>query len=298
MPDLSLVLAVLVAALFLAAVLALLLRDRAVAPAAALRRSSGGDALSLRGAFRSASRRGVFATVIAIVVLVVTTVIGNGLVRDLIGNTVFATPLIAGIAGVGAYALLQGRRLPSRPAGEASLTARRASGFAQTRSFVTMGLAVALLLVLEIFALVVTPTTAAFTGIGAGALLFLVGALVVAEVSALRQIAVRAALPTNLAAVDLAIRQIATRFVLLLSTSAVLATAALIALDSGGWLINNAAILNPGQPLGTLAGAVVAVVGSLAAIGSLASVTAAVTATVKHARSSSRRAALPVAVSA
>lgn len=295
MPDLSLVLAVLVAALFLAAVLALLLGDRAVAPAAALRRSAGGDALSLLGAFRSASRRGVFATLIAIVVLVVTTFIGNGLVRDLIGDAVFATPLVAGIAGVGAYALLQGRRLPSRPAGEASLTARRASGFAQTRSFVTMGLAVALLLVLEIFALVVTPTTAAFTGVGAGGLLFLVGALVVAEVSALRQIAVRAALPTNLAAVDLAIRQIASRFVLLLSTSAVLATAALIALESGGWLFNNAAILNPGQPFGTLAGAVV---GSLAAIGSLASATAAVTATVKHARSSSRRAALPVAVSA
>lgn len=298
MPDLSLVLAVLVAALFLAAVLALLLGDRAVAPAEGLGRSALADALLTRGAFRSASRRGVFATVIAFVVLAVTTFVGNGLLRDLIGDAVFATPLVAGIAGVGAYALLQGRRLPTRPAGEASLTARRASGFAQTRSFVTMGIAIALLLVLELFALIVTPTTAAFTGVSAGALLVLVGGLVFIEVSALRQIAVRAALPSNLAAVDLAIRQIATRFVLLLSTSAVLGTAAFIALQSGGWLFNNAAILNSGQQFGALVGAVVAIIGLLAAIGSLASATAAIKATVKHARSSSRLATLPFAVSA
>lgn len=298
MPDLTLVLAVFVGALFLAAVTALLLGDRAVAPASRLGRTSTTELPALRRAIHSASRRGAVAVTIAFVVLVVTTVVSNSLFRDLIGDVVFATPLVAGIVGVGVYALLQRRRLPSRPAGEASLTARRASSFAHARSFVTMGIVVALLLVLELFALMVTPTSAAFTGMGVGALLVLVGALVGVEVCALRQIAIRAALPSKLADVDLAIRQIATRFVLLLSTSAVLATAALIAVQSGGWLFNNAEFFSPREQYGTLAGAVVGAIGVLAAIGSLASVIAAVTATVKHARLSERIGAMSVGISA
>lgn len=298
MLDLVLVLAVLIASLAAVAAVALTLAHRSVRPASRVRAVSGSELQSMRLAIRSAARRSGVAWVASVVVLVAAASIANSFFRDAIGDGVFAAPLLGGAVGIGLYGLLQSRPLLARPALAASLDARRAGGFAHTRSFVAVGILVALFFAIVGFAAISEPMAATFVGPKLIALLALMGALAVAVVFALRRIAERAALPPQLSEADVAIRQISTRFVLLLAMSALLGPIALVGLQSGVWLWGFAAIETEGAGIDSLVGATVALVGALAAVGAVGTFIAMVLATGKHLRSSAQVPVGPATVSA
>lgn len=298
MPDLVLVLAVLIASLALVAVVALALAHRSVRPAERVRAVSGSELQSTRLAVRRAARRGGLASLLSVLVLATSSWIANTAFREVVGDGVFAAPILAGAIGIVVYGLLQSRPLIARPALSASLDARRPRGFAQTRSFVAVSALVVLLLALVVFAAVSGPGVATFVGPNLVVLIVLLGALVLAVVFALRRIAERAALPAQLSEADLAIRQIATRFVLLLAMSALLAPIGLVALQSGVSLWGLAAIDPAGARVDAFVGAAVTLVGALAAVTSVGSFIAVVLATAKHLHSSNRVAVQPAAVNA
>lgn len=284
MSDPTALLAVFVAALAVAGAGALVLADRIVAP---IRRAVVGlpserDGLGRAG--RVMAHRGAVAVLIAVLGSIVLAFASNALARRLVEDAVFAAPLLGAAAAIAAYAVMQSRPLLLDPVSTVSSTARRVQNFARRRSVVATAMLGALLILLAVFAATSTPV-AAFTGGRAVVLPVGLCALLAASVFAHRRIAARPALPASMSAADRTLRQVASRFVLLLASSAMLTTIGLVAAQSGGWLWENAPVLLASTPAGALltaAGVVVTVVALLAGVGALATVGALVFATVNQ----------------
>lgn len=198
-------------------------------------------------------------------------------------------PPAATAAGLAVYAAVPGRPAPARPITTALLAPRRLTDDAPRALIVLCGVLAGVLLVLLVAA--AAQDTVFVTGQPWGLAVAAVATvgLVVAGWCALRRVAGQPALPTEMLNMDRTIRGSASRLILLLTSAALWASAATMAIALGyastSWASVSAADGSPDQLL-TALGTSLTVAGVAAVIGALGTLVAAVTATLSLARAS------------
>lgn len=275
---------VLVGVLVVAAVGALLVADRSLAPARGLPALSG-DAQPM---LRRGAVRAVASLAAAAVALV--GVVGGGIALGGLDPVLgFSVPLVAVGAGLLAFAAVPAHRSTWRPVSTASLVPRRPWRVAPLRWLVACGVLAALAVLLLIGAALLAAPVAAFTGPVVGLAVLLVAALLAAAWAALRRIALLPAPAGEPGAVESAVRGTGGRSVLLLTACALLAFDGLVGLQAGEWLWETGPLI-PGSAAAQPVGVLMALVGGAAATGVLPTAIAAVVTTSTLCRAALRSA--------
>ena len=270
------------------AVTALVVAHRALSPyrhtASGLARAPQDARAALRAsALKSAAALAAAVAVAAGMIVIVTAASWELMVAALV------IPVAATAAGLTVYAAIPGRPAPARPIATALLAPRRLMDDAPRVLVALCGVLAGVLVVLLVAAAV--QDTVFVTGQPWGLAVAAVATvgLVVAGWCALRRVAGQPALPVEMLNMDRTIRGSASRLILLLTSAALWASTATMAIALGyastNWASVSAADGSPSQFLAAL-GTGLTVAGVVAVIGALGSLVAAVTATLSLIRAS------------
>ncbi|MBD8585938.1 hypothetical protein IFT90_15390 [Frigoribacterium sp. CFBP 8766] len=284
------------------AVTALVVAQRALSP---YRHTTSGLARApqdARAALRASALKSAAALAAAVTVAVGMALVATAASWEMM-VAVLVIPVAATTIGLAVYAAIPGRPAPVRPTATALLAPRRLMDNAPRVLVALCGVLAGVLLVLLVAAAV--QDTVFVTGQPWGLAVAAVATvgLVAAGWCALRRVAGQPALPTDMLNMDRTIRGSASRLILLLTSGALWASTATMAIALGyastSWASVSAADGSPDQLLGAI-GTGLTVAGVAAVIGALGSLVGAVTATLSLARASMAvsRAPRPAAVPA
>jgi len=272
----------------LSAVTALVVAHRALSP---FRHTASGLARvpqHARAALRASALKSAAALAVAVTVAAGMVVVATAASWELM-VAVLVIPPAATATGLALYAAIPGRPAPARPIATALLGPRRHTDNAP-RVFVALcGVLAGVLLVLLVAA--GAQDTVFVTGQPWGLAVAAVATvgLVAAGWCALRRVTGQPALPAEMLNMDRTIRGSASRLILLLTSGALWASTATMAIALGyastSWASVSAADGSPDQLLAAI-GTGLTVAGVAAVIGALGTLVAAVTATLSLARAS------------